>query len=1234
MRAGRNAAQVRHHRLLVIATAALAAAAPASAATRDWLGLGSSASWSEVANWSAMLLPATGDDLVFGGSPPWLRSHIDLNLALRSLRFTADAAQFELRVGGSGGHALVFSGGPGIQNLTGGGGPLVQELIAESGAGGGSITFSGASGVNLGNTSDFRPVSISAAGASVADGVGAVGGRIVFEGTSTTGSGSFTALRAHGASVAGGGAGSLLFRESATTGSTGLLTVTGGSTNASVGASAHFVDDSQLQGGLAVLAGSGGGQGGRAHFTGRSGAMLNASIDNIGADHAAAGAEAVTRFADDTRLLANATNREATALGGSGGRLEFSDRALFDSSGRDPLLGSLQILNHGSDLWGARGGSLVFSGDSGTRGTLLVITNGVQGEGQVAGSAGGTTEFRDRAQAGRVQVFNEGARVGSFLGLPTTTGGQTSFHQQASAGQARFTSAGGHVSSALGGRLYFFDDSSAAGAVVFNDGALQGGAQGGLAVFSDRSTAAAARLINGGGQQAGAAGGQLVFNADADAGSAVVSNYAAVGGADGGRTVFAVRARAGTATIENATPLDPLGGRGVAGMTRFIGQASADRATLFNIGSWHSTTFDAGNTRFEDDSSAGDASIYNLGGRSAGASGGFTTFSQRASAGNALFLLRSGAAGAGGGVVEFLHASRAAQARFEVDGPSLPNGNGGALIFFDNADAGDAMMVLRGSQQAGLLGASATFTANASAGRAVVTVGGGGVDGARGARLDFGAGAGFVASAGQAAITNQSATAANAAGGSTQFGANSTAAAARIVNQGAAFDYALGAQGIGGTAVFHNSGNAGNAEIRNEGGSVVGAAGGSTLFSGTAGAGDATITNGGARGAGGTTLFGGNASAERSRIVNQAAAIDGAGFAGTTLFQGSSSAGSAQISAQGSANATRGAGLIDFSATSNGGNAYLHAEGASGADGYGGLLRLTGSADGGRARVVIDGGDAGRAPGRMDITGLSVAGSRIGSIEGGGVISLGSKLLLTGGNDRSTTFSGLIRDGGGGGRLAMVGSGTLTLTGANTYRGGTTVSDGLPGGSGKLVVANTEGSATGSGPVLVNRGGTLGGSGFIAGPVTLRPGGRIVPGDPVTLTLHDSLTWDGGGVIRLELGADSAGSDRLVVSELIRGDNLAAGFRFELVNLSAVVGQAYELVHFDRLSGFDGSDFSFDAAGVAGKFSLGAGGLMFTATALPVPEPGSAALVLAGLLVVAAQHRRRAGPAPHPHCPT
>jgi autotransporter-associated beta strand protein len=136
---------------------------------------------------------------------------------------------------------------------------------------------------------------------------------------------------------------------------------------------------------------------------------------------------------------------------------------------------------------------------------------------------------------------------------------------------------------------------------------------------------------------------------------------------------------------------------------------------------------------------------------------------------------------------------------------------------------------------------------------------------------------------------------------------------------------------------------------------------------------------------------------------------------------------------------------------------------------------------------------------------------------GAGTYTLsGGPLTLTGaGGEIAVTTSALINSIiGGSVGLTKLGTGTLTLTGANIYTGVTTVT------SGELLVSNTTGSATGSGGVnvtgtgTVGSGGTLGGTGFITGNVTIsrtRPGsqgGTIAPGTPAaigTLTLTNSI---------------------------------------------------------------------------------------------------------------------------------
>ncbi len=86
----------------------------------------------------------------------------------------------------------------------------------------------------------------------------------------------------------------------------------------------------------------------------------------------------------------------------------------------------------------------------------------------------------------------------------------------------------------------------------------------------------------------------------------------------------------------------------------------------------------------------------------------------------------------------------------------------------------------------------------------------------------------------------------------------------------------------------------------------------------------------------------------------------------------------------------------------------------------------------------------------------------IGSLAGGGTVALGSATLTTGNDNSSTTFSGII---GGSGGLGKVGSGAFTLSGPNTYSGGTSIL------AGTIVVGND--SAFGSGPLSMAAGTTM-----------------------------------------------------------------------------------------------------------------------------------------------------------------
>ena len=178
----------------------------------------------------------------------------------------------------------------------------------------------------------------------------------------------------------------------------------------------------------------------------------------------------------------------------------------------------------------------------------------------------------------------------------------------------------------------------------------------------------------------------------------------------------------------------------------------------------------------------------------------------------------------------------------------------------------------------------------------------------------------------------------------------------------------------------------------------------------------------------------------------------------------------------------------------------------------GGFLGFRENATGGQAQVVTDAG------GTVDISGLSASGMTAGSIAGAGNYNLGSKQLTVSSNNLSSTVSGVIADGGllggTGASLVKTGTGTLTLSGNNTFTGGTTVNQGLLIVNGSLA----------SGVTL--SGGSLGGSGSVASltanNATLAPGNSIG-----TLTVTGNFVQNGG---TYQVEANAAGqSDRINV---------------------------------------------------------------------------------------------------------
>jgi hypothetical protein len=343
----------------------------------------------------------------------------------------------------------------------------------------------------------------------------------------------------------------------------------------------------------------------------------------------------------------------------------------------------------------------------------------------------------------------------------------------------------------------------------------------------------------------------------------------------------------------------------------------------------------------------------------------------------------------------------------------------------------------------------------------------------------------------------------NSTSGNTDFDGTATAADGIFTNKAATVS-----GGDGGGTAFGSSSTAGNATITNEGGIVRGGSGGGTSFTGlfgTSTAGNATITNnaGVVSGApGGTTSFEGF-----FEIVSP----------GNTFF-GSSTAGNATIINNGTS--IRGAGggetvfFTDFNSSnplgaSTAGKATLIANGGTGG-GQGGEILFKGFSQGGTSRIEVFGN------GSLDISAHAAPGLTVGSIEGSGNVFLGVNNLIVGSNNTSTTFSGVIQDGGGnggiGGSVTKIGTGTLTLSGADTYTGNTNINGGVLRVDGSIM-SNTS----------VNHGGMLTGTGTVTGNVTNNRSGTVSPGDaPGTLTVN-SYTQMSSSTLLIDIAGPNAG---------------------------------------------------------------------------------------------------------------
>jgi autotransporter-associated beta strand protein len=363
-------------------------------------------------------------------------------------------------------------------------------------------------------------------------------------------------------------------------------------------------------------------------------------------------------------------------------------------------------------------------------------------------------------------------------------------------------------------------------------------------------------------------------------------------------------------------------------------------------------------------------------------------------------------------------------------------------------------------------------------------------------------------------ITNQASEPGVPYGAFTSFEDSSTAASATIVNEGAA---ASGTMWGGFTDLLFYS-NAEAATFINNPGGASGAAAGHTLLQIYA---PGSIGN--------------------STFINNAATVAGA-EGGWTEIDGTISDGASFIANGGTTADAQGGQVYTY-----GGDGYstFTAEGGSGSNAQGGLIDVWYVPASSQTIVTANGGTNGGLGGTILLEGAPIISSPqfqvfgngtldltnttgdvgIGSLSGSGVVLLDGHNLSVGINNLSTRFSGVIQESG---VLIKVGSGTLSLTGANTYIGATTVSEGT------LIASNRSGSATGTGRITVNSG-SLGGKGIISGAVTIGTGTgtgaflapSIGSNQPAILTFKKTITFKADSTYTCKINTNNNRTDQV-----------------------------------------------------------------------------------------------------------
>jgi autotransporter-associated beta strand protein len=229
--------------------------------------------------------------------------------------------------------------------------------------------------------------------------------------------------------------------------------------------------------------------------------------------------------------------------------------------------------------------------------------------------------------------------------------------------------------------------------------------------------------------------------------------------------------------------------------------------------------------------------------------------------------------------------------------------------------------------------------------------------------------------------------------------------------------------------------------------------------------------------------------------------------------------------------------------------------------------------------VQIEGSDSASATLVNQTGGYVAVGNAnwmFGSLSGGGNVNIGPNAVTLGSLNTDDTISGVMYSDNGG-SLTKTGTGTLTLRGANTYTGLTTIE------SGTLEV---DGSLLGNGTVVLQGGGlsqapaTLAGSGSVGG-VSMDADTFLVAGDanPNTKLTMASLGCNGtNDDVRLRIGNSGSathGTYLHLISALHAGNCPFLRFLLTGAGEPLVAGESYLIAVMDSATDYTTANLGY-----------------------------------------------------------